>query len=324
MEQHHQGGIGELQSRLQWHGSQQSRQRLQLRRHGQRDRRRIVHLQLRCRRPTDFRRRHADHLRRLRAGGGDQLRRHLHADRLRAVGAEVRLPARAERAELFGAAGGGRAGGVQRQRVAVLPPCGLAGLGTLHHHATGAVRCDRAYAPFGESYAAPGPPITTSPGRPKMFRRGIYDFLFRQHSPGEGRWLMPDPAGLAAVDPTNPQTWNRYAYVGNQPLNRIDPLGLCEFSYLDVDPQTGYLRQVCIDPIPLRSVFRWRFRWRWRTPGSHADYVSTHRTTREPKFPAANNGPGFLTKLNTCVVNNAKNYEHRRSGKPDFQHTDSR
>jgi hypothetical protein len=28
------------------------------------------------------------------------------------------------------------------------------------------------------------------------------------------------------VDLTNPQTWNRYAYVGNQPLSNVDPQGL--------------------------------------------------------------------------------------------------
>jgi len=33
-------------------------------------------------------------------------------------------------------------------------------------------------------------------------------------------------AGPAAVDPTNPQSWNRYAYVNNSPLRYTDPLGL--------------------------------------------------------------------------------------------------
>jgi len=42
----------------------------------------------------------------------------------------------------------------------------------------------------------------------------------------EVRWISPDPAGLGAVDPSNPQTWNRYAYVGNNPLSNVDPLGL--------------------------------------------------------------------------------------------------
>ena len=38
--------------------------------------------------------------------------------------------------------------------------------------------------------------------------------------------MTPDPAGMAAVDPTNPQSWNRYAYVMNNPLNFIDFVGL--------------------------------------------------------------------------------------------------
>jgi len=51
--------------------------------------------------------------------------------------------------------------------------------------------------------------------------------LARQYSPNQGRWTAPDPAGLAAVDPSNPQSWNRYAYVLNNPLSFVDPLGLC-------------------------------------------------------------------------------------------------
>ena len=39
------------------------------------------------------------------------------------------------------------------------------------------------------------------------------------------RFLSADPAGLAA-DSSNPQSWNRYSYVLDDPLNFIDPLGL--------------------------------------------------------------------------------------------------
>jgi len=60
------------------------------------------------------------------------------------------------------------------------------------------------------------------------------DFMYRRYSTTQGRWISPDPAGLAAVDPTNPQTWNRYAYVTNQPLSFTDPLGL----YLPVCPMS--------------------------------------------------------------------------------------
>src|SRR5581483_980841 len=64
---------------------------------------------------------------------------------------------------------------------------------------------------------------------------GLYDFLFREQAPVQGRWISPDPAGAAAVDITNPQTWNRYAYLANNPLNAVDPLGL----YCAIDPETG-------------------------------------------------------------------------------------
>src|SRR5438132_9022086 len=51
-------------------------------------------------------------------------------------------------------------------------------------------------------------------------------FGAREYHNTHGSWLSPDPAGLAAVDPSNPQTWNRYAYVTNNPLSYTDPLGL--------------------------------------------------------------------------------------------------
>src|SRR6185437_2643349 len=32
---------------------------------------------------------------------------------------------------------------------------------------------------------------------------------------------------LGAVDPNDPETWNRYSYVRNDPVSAFDPLGLC-------------------------------------------------------------------------------------------------
>ena len=65
-------------------------------------------------------------------------------------------------------------------------------------------------------------------GNPYMFtgRRydsetGLYYYRMRYYSPDLGRFLQPDPIGYA-------DGMNIYAYVGNNPLNFIDPWGLFE------------------------------------------------------------------------------------------------
>jgi len=84
-----------------------------------------------------------------------------------------------------------------------------------------------AYAPYGEPYAQAGTTDLSFTGHDQDTVSGIHDSLFRKYAPVQSRWLSPDPAGLAAVDPSTPQTWNRYAYVAGSPLGAIDPLGLC-------------------------------------------------------------------------------------------------
>jgi RHS repeat-associated protein len=102
---------------------------------------------------------------------------------------------------------------------------------------------DGAYAPFGEPYAQSGSAELSFTGMNSDTTSGVYDFMYREYS-DQGRWPSPDPAGLAAVDPTNPQSWNRYSYVLNRPINSIDRTGLHPAIYapdcataLDVSPQ---------------------------------------------------------------------------------------
>jgi RHS repeat-associated protein len=85
---------------------------------------------------------------------------------------------------------------------------------------------DTAYAPYGENYAGKtgsgGAVDLNFTGQNQDTASWLYDFLFREYNPTQGRWMSPDPAGFAAVDPANPQSWNRYGYVMNDPSNAVD------------------------------------------------------------------------------------------------------
>ncbi len=83
-----------------------------------------------------------------------------------------------------------------------------------------------AYAPYGEDYADSGTADLDFTGQNQDTVSGLYDFMYREYHPNSGRWIQPDPAGLAASDPSNPQSWNRYAYVANNPISAVDPVGL--------------------------------------------------------------------------------------------------
>jgi RHS repeat-associated protein len=54
--------------------------------------------------------------------------------------------------------------------------------------------------------------------------------MFRRYNRWWSRFDQPDPYG-GSYDMTNPQSFNRYAYVNNDPVNFVDPLGL--------DPEGG-------------------------------------------------------------------------------------
>jgi RHS repeat-associated protein len=89
---------------------------------------------------------------------------------------------------------------------------------------------DVAYAPYGETYAQSGTADFSFTGMNEDVEQNanpatLYDFLAREYGI-QGRWPSPDPAGLLAVNPSNPQSWNRYAYMLNNPLAMTDPTGM--------------------------------------------------------------------------------------------------
>jgi RHS repeat-associated protein len=65
-------------------------------------------------------------------------------------------------------------------------------------------------------------PETADPTTPSS---GLDWFNVRYLSSAQGRFQGPDP-GNAGADPGNPQTWNGFAYVGNNPMSYTDPSGM--------------------------------------------------------------------------------------------------
>ena len=55
---------------------------------------------------------------------------------------------------------------------------------------------------------------------------GLDFFQARYHGSAQGRFLSPDPAGNFVASVANPQSWNMYSYVLNNPLVFVDPSGL--------------------------------------------------------------------------------------------------
>ncbi len=85
------------------------------------------------------------------------------------------------------------------------------------------------YLPFGENpsltsgtYRYTGRRLDPETAGSTNEPSGLYYYRARHYSPTLGRFLQPDPIGYAGGN-------NLYAYVGNDPLNGIDPSGLLSF-----------------------------------------------------------------------------------------------
>ena len=91
----------------------------------------------------------------------------------------------------------------------------------------GSVCQERLFYPWGELWTGAG----GSCGMHQTFAQlpdydaeiDEYNTLARHYSP-MGRWMSPDPEN-AGADPSDPQTWNGYAYARNNPTTLTDPTG---------------------------------------------------------------------------------------------------
>jgi RHS repeat-associated protein len=60
-------------------------------------------------------------------------------------------------------------------------------------------------------------------GKERDAESGLDDFAARFYTSNYGRFLSPDESKYSK--PADPQTWNLYGYVANNPLNAVDPTG---------------------------------------------------------------------------------------------------
>ena len=104
-------------------------------------------------------------------------------------------------------------------------------LGTKRMQTTSAgVNEEQCYSyPFGDALSCPGAADATEhhfTGKEHDSESGNDYFGARYLSSILGRWMSPDPTGLALAEAENPQSLNLYSYVQNNPLSVIDPDGL--------------------------------------------------------------------------------------------------
>jgi RHS repeat-associated protein len=76
-------------------------------------------------------------------------------------------------------------------------------------------------------------------GKERDAETGLDFFGARYMSSAQGRFTSPDPKQMTGRHLMNPQKWNKYVYVQNNPLTSIDPDGLDDYKIFITDSRGG-------------------------------------------------------------------------------------
>ena len=101
-----------------------------------------------------------------------------------------------------------------------------AGTTTMVTDQTGAATGDATFYPWGQVWQISGGSDGTFGDLGFEVNYPLPPSETRDYNPTLVRWMTPDPAGQKAVNLANPQTWNMYAYVADNPTTLNDPSGL--------------------------------------------------------------------------------------------------
>jgi RHS repeat-associated protein len=113
----------------------------------------------------------------------------------------------------------------------------LLGSGWMSATPAAAIIQDMHFYPWGQPWLYAEPAYDTHFAKMHASLQGsnlidwtMLEAAHRFYAPSLGRWHSPDPAGKGAVHLEDPQTWNMYAYVRNNPTTLTDPSGLIDCS----------------------------------------------------------------------------------------------
>ncbi len=99
--------------------------------------------------------------------------------------------------------------------------------------------------PFGEVRTEVGTISQTDfgyTGQRSISMLSIMDYIARMYDPAIGRFIQPD---TIIPSPANPQSWNRYSYVLNNPVRYSDPSG-----HRMIDDECGMNGEDCGERVP--------------------------------------------------------------------------